>query len=488
MAPWAKDYTPKMEDIQTRLRIIRSDHIDNKDIYDYRKLFISRRSHQILIKGGWGSGKTLLSKKLAFDWATGMFKTFIAVFVVPTVLVSPSTPIENAMAQHCNDEGLQVSEQTVEQVLAKYRERILIIVDEYDGDTSEMPTNQLSIRKMPDFLKPSVIVTSGPCETWAIENEFQTVCEIQSFRKFEREAYLPISLKKEVYTNAVLSTDVEIPSIFFDSNQCNPMLIMFLCLLVDTMNGTLWEIYLNIVLILCREGSDTLKTTGRYAWNLLLKKVNPGKGVNITQTDLGLFSSHSRGDSLRFPHSTIRVFFGALYFILMLDEGQTVHGLLGSDCEEPIFLFDQLFLYFCLSLLKNPSSLRMSNTNRIEEKLQLFVVDKADNYQLDLTDLVEMYPALKVALAKTEADALVDQFLVDVLRRCRNVKHLVLGSKFSFQDILVAMQPTLSNLRKINIGDYAEPTQACIPEDIGENEIHVVTNNLSDEQIETLLL
>ena len=64
---------------------------------------------------------------------------------------------------------------------------------------------------------------------------------------------------------------------------------------------------------------------------------------------------------------------------------------------------------------------------------------------------------------------------------------MVLGSKIPINDILAAIQPTLSKLQKIHIGNYAEPSEACIPKEVGENEIHVVVNDLSEDKIETLL-
>ena len=481
-----------MEDIQTRLRIIHPDQSDNKDVNDYKELFVNRRCHRILIKGGWGSGKTLLSKKLAFDWAKGTFKTFAAVFIVPKMLVKASIPIESVIAQQCRLKGLPASEEIVEKVVEKLRERVLIIIDGSNDDTTEDNKNHLFLSEMPDFSKVSVLVTSDLSEVRVIEKEFRTVCQIQNFSQTEREAYLRTFSKN---SEAALELDLEIPIMSFDSNNYNPMLTMFLCYLVAKMGGTdmvkkrmgLWEMYLKLTLTL--SGTiDALKSLGHYAWNLLGKKAHPIEGVNVaTYLDLGLLISHGGGDSLKFPDRTIEIFSGALYFILLLSEGEALADILGSDCKQPIFLMDQLFLYFCLSLLENPSSLKISNAYSVREKLQLFVVDKANYNQLDLGDLGEIYPALKIAWGGTESDALVKNFLLNVLSRCTNVKFLTLDSKIPFNDILAAMQPTLRNICKIQIGDYTEPSEACIPKEVRKNEIHVVVNDLPEDQIETLL-
>ena len=129
----------------------------------------------------------------------------------------------------------------------------------------------------------------------------------------------------------------------------------------------------------------------------------------------------------------------------------------------------------------------MPNADSVREKLQLFVVDQANYNQLDVGDLGEIYPALKIAWGGTEADALVKNFLLNVLTHCTNVKSLLLGSMIPFNDILAAMQPALSKLQKIHIGHYAEPSEACIPKDVGKNDIHVVVNDLPEDQIKALL-
>ena len=74
------------------------------------------------------------------------------------MLVKASVPIESVIAQQCHLEGLSASEEIVEQALEKFRERVLIIIDGSNDDTSEANKNHLFLRDMPDFSKVSVLV------------------------------------------------------------------------------------------------------------------------------------------------------------------------------------------------------------------------------------------------------------------------------------------------------------------------------------------
>ena len=102
IAPWTKDFTVKLKDVRTRLEI--SKHKGNETnpvINDYEELFedgkqspdrnvldseaVSRR--KMLLKGR--TGKTSMTKRIASDWARGVFKAFAIVFFISMKLVDP---------------------------------------------------------------------------------------------------------------------------------------------------------------------------------------------------------------------------------------------------------------------------------------------------------------------------------------------------------------------------------------------------------------
>ena len=110
MGPWAEEYTVRMEDIETQIRFEKGRHShDNPVTSNYSELFpwpggyrqylqeedlsepekllqaynrkmgVSAGS-KILLSGDEGTGKTVLCKKLAYDWAQGKFVRFSIVF------------------------------------------------------------------------------------------------------------------------------------------------------------------------------------------------------------------------------------------------------------------------------------------------------------------------------------------------------------------------------------------------------------------------
>ena len=55
------------------------------------------QAKKILGKGDPGMGKTTLSKKIGYDWASRAFTAFAIVFVVFVKLIHPGEPIENVI-------------------------------------------------------------------------------------------------------------------------------------------------------------------------------------------------------------------------------------------------------------------------------------------------------------------------------------------------------------------------------------------------------
>ena len=50
-------------------------------------------------KGGIGTGKTLLCKKIAYDWAKGIFTKFYLVFVIFVDMIDSFGTVEDAIVQ-----------------------------------------------------------------------------------------------------------------------------------------------------------------------------------------------------------------------------------------------------------------------------------------------------------------------------------------------------------------------------------------------------
>ena len=108
MAPWTKDFALKLKDVRTRLEV--SKHKDNSAnliINDYEELIEERKQSsnrnvlnsedvsrtKILLKGR--IGKTSMAKRIASEWARGVFKAFAIVFFVSMKLVDPGDVLGN---------------------------------------------------------------------------------------------------------------------------------------------------------------------------------------------------------------------------------------------------------------------------------------------------------------------------------------------------------------------------------------------------------
>ena len=108
---------------------------------------------------------------------------------------------------------------------------------------------------------------------------------------------------------------------------------------------------------LCKQKLDAflsgVKNIAKFSLERLqFGKTEPNEKSEVSSlVDVGLMRPLA-GDGMNFIHRTFELFLGALYLILMLSDGESLDSLIGQGCKSPIFLTNSLFLYFCLSLLK----------------------------------------------------------------------------------------------------------------------------------------
>ena len=433
MAPWAKNYTPKMEDIQTRLRIVHPDYKKCGEFTDFDKLFAEPSAKRVLVKGRIGTGKTMLGKKLAFDWAKGLLVRFSIVLFVSMKLVNPTTPIENVIVQQYSENGLSITEQTIEFVLKRLRGKALIVIDEFSDDPSYANRNCLKFLRTHRESEFKLLVISDWFDTRELHQEIQLVCEIQCCTLAEQEKYMSLLPKTDFNIKAVLDVRVNVPTMFCDLQSFNHLLVMFLCFIGDKkpqkLPVSLLDIYLAVCMKLLKGSTEKflsdVKVIGQRAYDALTKRTTIAKDSCLKpHVDAGILISSD--NCLVFPHDTVRVFFGALYFILMLDAGQTIDTLVGFECKQLIFLVDPLFLYFCLGLLDDQKHISLPNRERIYLDLKVYTRKLVDFVQMDLKDVQTMYPVFDHCCTPKTFDEIGFSFLSDVLSMCPNVRSLIL--------------------------------------------------------------
>ena len=127
MAPWVQNYAVKMEDLYTELTL---EQIENKptgpipikletyaELFNEKETTDKQQSHpettsepprkkskkgkgtKILAKGDPGMGKSALGRKIAYDWAKGVFTAVSVVFFVSMKLIRPGQSIENIIIE-----------------------------------------------------------------------------------------------------------------------------------------------------------------------------------------------------------------------------------------------------------------------------------------------------------------------------------------------------------------------------------------------------
>ena len=121
-------------------------------------------------------------------------------------------------------------------------------------------------------------------------------------------------------------------------------------------------------------------------------------------------------------------FLAAFYFILMIHSGESVDSILGSSIEQPVLFTNQLFLYFCLSMVNTDSILPLLNREAVYSAIQEYTLKYVDLVQFDLADISSMYPTLDFKAAIKDKNDIVCKFLQDIFSSCKKTRGNVLES------------------------------------------------------------
>ena len=157
----------------------------------------------------------------------------------------------------------------------------------------------------------------------------------------------------------------------------------------------------------------------------------------------------------------------------MLNEGESIKGLLGSDCKKPIFLVTPLFLHFCLWFLCNGQKYcTFNNSNGVYESLiqycrrQFNLLDEVLEEPV-LHSIVKSYPAIDIISAVRKTDTLGFKFLKDVLQ---NLKVLIVKSIETVELFLPVINPEMVNISASELS-VSHIKDGDITVNIGEHEV-----------------
>ena len=190
------------------------------------------KGRKILIKGKPGVGKSSLSKKIAWDWATGRLD-FSLVFFLPLKLVRLGQSIEDIiLEQYSVLETLNISKQKIIHVINKLGEKVLLIMDGLDEqDLGSIEDVDLTI-KGKNLKDCCLLVTSTPHRSRNVEVHFKNILVLNGFTEKHSEKFVEKFLKDSSKTKAVVKFSF---AAFAADNSMyvSPMLLQFICILVN---------------------------------------------------------------------------------------------------------------------------------------------------------------------------------------------------------------------------------------------------------------
>ena len=155
--------------------------------------------------------------------------------------------------------------------------------------------------------------------------------------------------------------------------------------------------------------NEVLRVVGQFAFEY---------GLFAGHEDFRLFGDPSADIYVTYAHRSLEEFFGSFGFIQALDDGKSVDDILGSDCEEPIFMVNPLVLRFCLWFLCQ--SFHLPRRRTCYDKLTSYVAKRIDSTVFDPHETRSMFPAIDMISADPWND-LKNTFFHDILTKCKHI-------------------------------------------------------------------
>ena len=414
----------------------------------------------MLLKGDPGIGKTILCKKITWDWATKSFTKFSLVFLVLLKFVKSDESIEGIiLQQNPSLKDMKVTLSKLQSILETFGSSCLVIFDGLDEHDFGTKTDVVSVMKGEKYLNCNILVTSRPHAVAKIEKNFPLVVRVGGFTRVKARQFVSKVIPNKQKTESIMNfnpVNLKGNSLIY---EC-PTLLSFLCLLVkeddiDLKDRTIHtgEIYMRMIRCLYKRFLTrkdvqfelvsfikVLVSMGKLALkallsgNSLLKKSEVLQGIGSDAFECGLLIGHEDADSpkrddsvdifVKFADRSLQQILAAFYFIWMLNQKRSIISLLGDAGGRPLFMTDPLFLKFCLWFLRGKQKYTtFRNSSIIYTNLKIFCVRSIKSLQLDLPEISETYPALDVTAASASKDELHIKLIADIFknfnkRRC----------------------------------------------------------------------
>ncbi len=405
-SPWLEWDVLEFEDVYLPVGLEKE--TDKGCVNDLREIFdanpISKgdtkkkrhKGHKILIKGAPGIGKTTVVSKMAYDWAVSTWNVFSLVFFVSLKMVKPGDPIENIIIDEnvvpsVHSEGFDF--QKVENILKTYGDKCVLILEGFDESIGKNK-NIMNIIKHSKYASINIIVTTRPHVAGEIQRFFTTVVNVIGFTKDDAEKYIRALLEDKDKVESVLRFTEENKSIGLYEMWRYPILLLFVCILVNDGGGyldlndrnvTLTDIYTKLHECLYKryivkrgiefsiaKKKHTLVQLGKLA----LKGLEQGRllyqkrelerevgkdafhfGIIIGYKDRSIIHDLGADGTVSFLHQSIQEYLAALYMVDELEKsdrriGDMWPGTWDYDTVSKV----QLLLVFTIDLCKEKNT------------------------------------------------------------------------------------------------------------------------------------
>ncbi len=363
--PWLEGDTLEIDDIYHPLSLKREvkakNKINKEDIDTYENIFDIQeqpgkakqktKRRKILLKGDPGIGKTTLVSRMAYDWAVSTWNMFSLVFLISLKVINPGDPIENIIIDEnitpsLYDENYDAHK--IETILREHGEKCLLIFEGFEDRIDNQHVAKVIQGKK--YRSCSFLVTTRPDAAACIKQYFDTVCTVHGFTQDEAKKYVKNLLDDDKNTEAVMNFTKRNQSIGVQEMWRYPILLLFICILVNdgnldlnSRNVTLGEIYDSLLRCLYRRyitkralefdeaiAKETLLKLGKFALQqiknrrLLYKKSEieheVGKeaflyGIIIGYKDRKIVQDIGSDFEVCFLHDSIQEFLAAAYIV-----------------------------------------------------------------------------------------------------------------------------------------------------------------------------
>ncbi|XP_071843371.1 uncharacterized protein [Apostichopus japonicus] len=275
--PWMKSCQWKSSDLFIASRLvltnsgskISSREVDRKCKLHYRDIFTDERlkaETRIILEGQPGSGKTMLSSQLAYDWCCGKLMDIPMVIYLPLKIVDDMTIIQ-AIKMFYIRKGIPITEEDIESMLNSGKKKVYLILDgleEYNGGTKDGSPSEVMRVMTKEKLSNCIVIITARTD-YAKHLPPGPMLKIGSFGEDERNEYI-----KKVFSDDVKRQEEVkelIDNVPFILDLCNvPLLFVLLVHNIDRL-GKLCEVQLDrvtpfvkaIVDILCPMQDDEEK-------------------------------------------------------------------------------------------------------------------------------------------------------------------------------------------------------------------------------------